>query len=452
MSDTLALLALMNKGGSGEGITEEQVNQLIDNKNLQPKLTAGENITISNDNVISATDTGLTQEQVNTLIDSKNLQPKLTAGTNITIEGNTISSTDTGLNENEVNTLIDSKNLQPKLTAGTNITIDGNNVISSVDTGVSEQQVNTLIDSKNLQPKLTAGENITISADNVISATASGGGSSYTFTDGLTETGGTVKWDLNDRIKGSGTNSVKIGNTATQSNRGSYCVTIGTHNNDYSMGIATDSSSIGCIAGGYVSGFGTYQIAAYKGGAMAFGYSASDNIKAYGNGTHAQGYAGRATLTSNNPNNDGVSVEFGSLMASGDTAYNKGGLAAHAEGAGTWAFGNIQHVEGKCNKSDKYDIFQHITGNGSDDSNRSNAEALDWSGNRFLAGNVYVGCTDYTTSADGLVTANCGGKKLITEDDVRALGLPIAPTADGNYVLKCSIVGGVPTYSWVAEQ
>ena len=30
--------------------------------------------------------------------------------------------------------------------------------------------------------------------------------------------------------------------------------------------------------------------------------------------------------------------------------------------------------------------------------------------------------------------------------------IPAAPTTDGNYVLKCSIVGGVPTYSWVAEQ
>ena len=132
MSDTLALLALMKKD---EGLTEEQVNQVIDAKNLQPKLTAGENITISADNVISATDTGLTQEQVNTLIDSKNLQPKLTAGTNITIEGNVISATDTGLNETEVNTLIDNKNLQPKLTAGTNITIDANNVISATGGG-----------------------------------------------------------------------------------------------------------------------------------------------------------------------------------------------------------------------------------------------------------------------------------------------------------------------------
>ena len=106
MSDTLALLALMNKG---EGLTEEQVNQVIDNKNLQPKLTAGENITISENNVISSIDTGLTQEQVNTLIDNKNLQPKLTAGTNITIEGNVISSTDTGVSGERVNQLIDTK-------------------------------------------------------------------------------------------------------------------------------------------------------------------------------------------------------------------------------------------------------------------------------------------------------------------------------------------------------
>ena len=106
MSDTLALLALMKKD---EGLTEEQVNQVIDNKNLQPKLTAGENITISENNVISAIDTGLNQEQVNTLIDNKNLQPKLPAGTNITIENNVISSTDTGVSEERVNQLIDTK-------------------------------------------------------------------------------------------------------------------------------------------------------------------------------------------------------------------------------------------------------------------------------------------------------------------------------------------------------
>ena len=132
MSDTLALLALMKKD---EGLTEEQVNQVIDSKNLQPKLTAGENITISADNVISATDTGLTQEQVNTLIDSKNLQPKLTAGTNITIENNVISSTDTGLNETEVNTLIDSKTTSYNFKVGESNTDVGLRIVKDLWAG-----------------------------------------------------------------------------------------------------------------------------------------------------------------------------------------------------------------------------------------------------------------------------------------------------------------------------
>ena len=40
------------------GHSDAQINTLIDNKNLQPKLTAGENITISADNVISSTASG----------------------------------------------------------------------------------------------------------------------------------------------------------------------------------------------------------------------------------------------------------------------------------------------------------------------------------------------------------------------------------------------------------
>ena len=41
---------------------------------------------------------------------------------------------------------------------------------------------------------------------------ASGGGTNYTFTNGLTETDGTVSWDLNDRIKaGSGNYTIILG-------------------------------------------------------------------------------------------------------------------------------------------------------------------------------------------------------------------------------------------------
>ena len=56
----------------------------------------------------------------------------------------------------------------------------------------------------------------------IVGTMEAGGGTNYTFTDGLTETDGVVKWDLSDRIKaGNGENSVAIGskyNTATGEN------------------------------------------------------------------------------------------------------------------------------------------------------------------------------------------------------------------------------------------
>lgn len=45
----------------------------------------------------------------------------------------------------------------------------------------------------------------------IVGTMEAGGGKEYTFTDGLTETDGTVKWDLSDRIKaGTAKGSVRI--------------------------------------------------------------------------------------------------------------------------------------------------------------------------------------------------------------------------------------------------
>ena len=398
MSDTLALLALMNKGGSGEGITEEQVNQLIDNKNLQPKLTAGENITISNDNVISATDTGLTQEQVNTLIDSKNLQPKLTAGTNITI--------------------------------------DGNNVISSVDTGVSEQQVNTLIDNKNLQPKLTAGENITISADNVISATASGGGSSYTSLKEQNIEGSqpglivTNQEDLSKfEVKNGG---VIIGKSTASSTAGFkldgpgllICNRTDTYNANTTVqgpSIAlVDRSSNGDMENINI-GDGSLVVFRANGGtsyssiddAFAFVMSDYGSVSA-NNQSIIVGSAGNSSKISSSTCSIAVGKADSTFGNLGQSTYSI--ECTQAFGTGVQAGSSNQMVIGKSNVIDENSKYVFIIGNGESKSARSNALTVDWAGN--------------------LVCNN----------------IPAAPTADGNYVLKCSIVGGVPTYSWVAEQ
>ena len=108
------------------GVTEDELKDYVSgytyskaesDAKYQPKLTAGENISIAN-NVISATDT------------------KYSAGTNVQINGNIISATDT------------------KYTAGTNVQINGN-VISATDT------------------KYSAGQGINISDSNVISTSGS---------------------------------------------------------------------------------------------------------------------------------------------------------------------------------------------------------------------------------------------------------------------------------------
>lgn len=125
-----------------------------------------------------------------------------------------------------------------------------------------------------------------------------------------------------------------------------------------------------------------------------------------------------------------------STTASGVRAHAEGygtiasGACAHAEGASTQATGNFSHVEGlytevhgecshvqgKYNIIDETEIdgnhtaYVHIVGNGTEDA-RSNAHTLDWSGNAWFAGDVYVGSTSGTNKDNG-------SKKLITESEV----------------------------------
>lgn len=78
---------------------------------------------------------------------------------------------------------------------------------------------------------------------------------------------------------------------------------------------------------------------------------------------------------------------------------------SHAEGCGTIARGDGQHVQGYYNIEDEDEKYIHIVGNGSRNT-RSNAHTLDWNGNAWYAGDVYVGADN---------------KKLITEDFVNNL-------------------------------
>jgi len=84
---------------AGTGIVIDDHEISVDPSVVQEKLTAGDNIQISEENVISATDTtytagtGLELDGTEFSVDTTVIQEKLTAGSNIVIEDNTISAT-----------------------------------------------------------------------------------------------------------------------------------------------------------------------------------------------------------------------------------------------------------------------------------------------------------------------------------------------------------------------
>ena len=171
--------------------------------------SAGNGINIDSSNVISvdASDldgAGLTIDEFGNLaVDTSTIQPKLSAGANITISGNTISATDTnttysagsGLNLNGTTFSVDTTTIQEKLGEGDAIDIDGSNNINVLyGSGLQIGSGGALeVDTQTIQPKLTAGSGISISAQNVISATGGGGGASL-------GDGDAIHIDSNDNI------------------------------------------------------------------------------------------------------------------------------------------------------------------------------------------------------------------------------------------------------------
>ena len=105
-------------------------------------------------------------------------------------------------------------------------------------------------------------------------------------------------------------------------------------------------------------------------------YAEGESTTASGYSSHAEGYSTTASGHSSH-------AEGKETTASGDSS--------HAEGYGTKASSKYQHVHGKYNIEDTSDTYAHIVGNGdfsTDDSKRSNAHTLDWSGNAWYAGTV----------------------------------------------------------------
>lgn len=122
------------------------------------------------------------------------------------------------------------------------------------------------------------------------------------------------------------------------------------------------------------------------------------NAHAEGHKTIALGYATHAEGRENYALGDYSHVEGAYSYAN---AY-----ASHAEGYCTVADGDYQHVQGKFNIEDEKDEFAHIVGNGTSNSDRKNAHTLDWDGNAWFAGDVYVGGSNKNNGAKLATTAD----------------------------------------------
>ena len=154
----------------------------------------------------------------------------------------------------------------------------------------------------------------------------------------------------------------------------------------HAEGTGTTASGAGSHAeGSNTTASGDYSHAEGGGTTASFGSSHAE-----GSGTTASGQASHAEGNSTSASGGFSHAEGIGTTASGD--------ASHAEGGGTIANHKDQHVFGENNIADPSTArpidrgtYIEIVGNGQNDSNRSNARTLDWSGNESLAGSLTLG-------------------------------------------------------------
>lgn len=159
----------------------------------------------------------------------------------------------------------------------------------------------------------------------IVGTMETGAGKEYTFTDGLTETDGTVKWNLNDRI---------------EAGQAKGSISIGRYYDTTSMG----NNIISGVSGVAIGGSNTI----YKPVGIAVGFS--NSVKGAWN------------------------VCLGNNLTS--------------QGALQFIFGENNIINTGTTDTYNRNTYVHIVGNGTSYSSRSNAYTLDWQGNGTFAGTV----------------------------------------------------------------
>ena len=229
--------------------------------------------------------------------------------------------------------------------------------------------------------------------------------------------------------------SITVNATLSTSNINSVSATIYTHVASGQYSHVEGSSNIASGENSHAEGYNTRATGNYS-------HAEGSNNTASGSYSHVEGYAN--TASGSNAHAEGSYTraigERSHAEGSGAIAY---GDNSHVEGHNTTAKSYCQHVQGEYNVADDTGnnttrgTYAHIVGNGTN-GHPSNAHTLDWSGNAWFSGDVYVGST-YGTEQDE------GSKKLATEEYVGNQITANAPNLT-NYKTKQTAVSS-PTAS-----
>lgn len=201
----------------------------------------------------------------------------------------------------------------------------------------------------------------------------------------------------------------------------SYELGGGTATGGYSLSEGFDTSASGNYS--HAEGYHTEASAIYS-------HAEGQYSKASNWWTHAEGCQTTAS------GNYASHAEGYKTTASGNSAHSEGndtiasGAYSHAQNAGTIAAGGFQTAIGKYNVSDTTSAF--IIGKGTENSARSNALTVDWSGNVNIASGA-----KYKINGTDLSAANVGAVPTTRTVNSKALSADIT--------LSASDVGAVPT-------
>lgn len=241
---------------------------------------------------------------------------------------------------------------------------------------------------------------------------------------GDTDTGAAVIGKENVELNGqllasssTGLNAVAEGISTTAQGNGCHAEgtgTIANHANAHAEGLGSQAI---CNAA-HAEGFNTVASSDYAhaegSGTRATGYAAhaeGGGTTVFGEYAHAEGSGSTASTNAAHAEGSGTQAiansahaEGGGTTASGAWSHAEGGSTcaigpgSHAEGTGTYAKNAYQHVGGKFNvhdpstaNSEQIGTYAEIIGNGTSDTQRSNARTLDWQGNEALAGSLTLG-------------------------------------------------------------